>query len=159
MAAVEKATFAAGCFWGVEAAFAEIAGVVSTQVGYTGGTVDNPTYEQVCTGRTGHAEAVEVVFDPVQISYDHLLIRFWSIHDPTTKDRQGPDVGSQYRSAIFTHSEDQYHKAQASRDRMNASGRYRRPIVTQIQPAKTFWPAEEYHQQYFRRHGRHCGSI
>ncbi|MCP1661365.1 MAG: peptide-methionine (S)-S-oxide reductase [Methanocalculus sp. MSAO_Arc1] len=157
MTEYEKATFAAGCFWGVEAAFAEIAGVVSTRVGYSGGSVANPTYEEVCTGTTGHAEAVEVVFDPSRVPYDHLLIRFWSLHDPTTKDRQGPDIGSQYRSAIFTHSDRQYQQAIASRDRMDASGRFRRPIVTEILPARIFWPAEEYHQQYFRKQGHSCG--
>ncbi len=153
----EIATFAAGCFWGVEAAFADLAGVISTRVGYTGGTVDNPTYEEVCTGRTGHAEAVEVTYDPALVTYDHLLIRFWSIHDPTTKDRQGPDTGSQYRSAIFTHSKEQEEKANASRERMDRSGRFGRPIVTEILPAAHFWPAEEYHQQYFRKHGHSCG--
>ena len=153
----EKATFAAGCFWGVEAAFAEVAGVVSTRVGYTGGTVEHPTYEQVCTGRTGHAEAVEVTFDPTVVGYDHLLIRFWSIHDPTTKDRQGPDVGTQYRSAIFTRTDEQFRKAVASLERMNASGRFGGRIVTEILPADRFWPAEEYHQQYFRRNRHSCG--
>jgi len=153
----EKATFAAGCFWGVEAAFAEVAGVISTRVGYTGGTVDNPTYEEVCTGRTGHAEAVEVTYDPALVSFDQLLIRFWSLHDPTTKDRQGPDIGSQYRSAIFTHSKEQEQKANASKERMDRSGRFGRPIVTEILPASHFWPAEEYHQQYFRKHGHSCG--
>lgn len=153
----EIATCAAGCFWGVEAAFADVAGVISTRVGYTGGTVDNPTYEEVCTGRTGDAEAVEVVYDPAVVPYDHLLIRFWSIHDPTTQDRQGPDVGSQYRSAIFTHSTEQEEKAHSSRERMDRSGRFGRPIVTEILPAAHFWPAEEYHQQYFRKHGHSCG--
>ncbi|MDO9539924.1 MAG: peptide-methionine (S)-S-oxide reductase MsrA [Methanocalculus sp.] len=153
----ERATFAAGCFWGVEAAFAEVAGVVSTRVGYTGGTVEHPTYEQVCTGRTGHAEAVEVTFDPMVVGYDHLLIRFWSIHDPTTKDRQGPDVGTQYRSAIFTRTDEQFRKAVASLERMNASGRFGGHIVTEILPADRFWPAEEYHQQYFRRNRHSCG--
>jgi len=154
----ELTTFAAGCFWGVEAAFAELDSVISTRVGYTGGVVDNPTYEDVCSGSTGHAEAVEVTFDPTIISYDHLLIRFWSMHDPTTLNRQGPDIGSQYRSAIFTHSEEQYTKAVASRDRMDASGRFRRPVVTEITPAKRFWPAEEYHQQYLSKQGTNgCG--
>lgn len=157
MSEYEEATFAAGCFWGVEAAFANVAGVISTRVGYTGGTVSNPTYEEVCTGRTGHAEAVEVTYDPSLVSFDHLLIRFWSLHDPTTKDRQGPDVGSQYRSAIFTHSREQEEKAHASLERMDRSGRFARPIVTEILPASDFWPAEEYHQQYFRKHGHSCG--
>lgn len=154
---LEKAIFAAGCFWGVEAAFAELAGVVSTEVGYTGGWMQNPTYEQVCSGDTGHAEAVLVLFDPAVVSYDHLLIRFWSVHDPTTKDRQGPDHGSQYRSAIFTLTEEQYQKAVASRERMNGSRRFGRPIVTEIMVAGVFWTAEAYHQQYFRRHGHSCG--
>ncbi len=154
----ELATFAAGCFWGVEAAFAELEGVISTRVGYTGGVVDNPTYEDVCSGSTGHAEAVEVTFDPTATSYDHLLIRFWTMHDPTTLNRQGPDIGSQYRSAIFTHSDEQYTKAVASRDRMDASGRFRRPVVTEITPIRRFWPAEEYHQQYFQKQGKSgCG--
>ncbi len=157
MAEYEKATFAAGCFWGVEAAFADVDGVISTRVGYTGGTVSNPTYEEVCAGRTGHAEAVEVTFDPAVVGYDHLLIRFWSIHDPTTKDRQGPDIGSQYRSSVFTHSEEQQKKATASRERMDRSRRFGKPIVTEILPASHFWPAEEYHQQYFRKHGHSCG--
>lgn len=157
MSEYEKATFAAGCFWGVEAAFAEVAGVISTRVGYTGGNLDNPTYEEVCTGRTGHAEAVEVVFDPSRLRYDHLLIRFWSLHDPTTKDRQGPDIGSQYRSAIFTHSKEQEEQAHASRERMDRSGRFGRPIVSEIMHASHFWPAEEYHQQYFKKHGHSCG--
>jgi len=154
----ELATFAAGCFWGVEAAFAVLDGVISTRVGYTGGMVQDPTYEDVCSGSTGHAEAVEVTFDPAIISYDHLLIRFWTMHDPTTLNRQGPDIGSQYRSAIFTHSDEQYTKAVTSRDRMDASGRFRRPVVTEITPARRFWPAEEYHQQYFKKQGKNgCG--
>ncbi len=153
----EIATFAAGCFWGVEAAFADLAGVISTRVGYTGGNTDNPTYEEVCNGRTGHTEAVEVTYDPALVTYDHLLICFWSLHDPTTKDRQGPDIGSQYRSAIFTHSKEQEEKATASRERMDRSGRFGRSIVTEILPAAHFWPAEEYHQQYFRKHGHSCG--
>ncbi|GAA5261612.1 peptide-methionine (S)-S-oxide reductase MsrA [Methanocalculus sp. MC3] len=157
MSEYEIATFAAGCFWGVEAAFADLAGVISTRVGYTGGNTDNPTYEEVCSGRTGHAEAVEVTYDQALVPYDHLLIRFWSIHDPTTKDRQGPDIGSQYRSAIFTHSKEQEEKAHSSRERMDRSGRFGRPIVTEILPAAHFWPAEEYHQKYFRKHGHSCG--
>jgi peptide-methionine (S)-S-oxide reductase len=147
----EKATFAAGCFWGVEESFRSLPGVLSTRVGYTGGWVDNPTYQQVCTGETGHAEAVEVTFDPQQISYRELLEHFWSIHDPTTLNRQGWDVGTQYRSAIFTHSEEQRLIALKSKKQLEKSKRYRDPIVTEIVEAKEFWPAEEYHQQYYQK--------
>ena len=149
-----KATFAAGCFWGVEAAFREVEGVVSTSVGYTGGSTENPTYEEVCTDRTGHAEAVEVVYDPEVVSYDELLDFFWSIHDPTTKNRQGPDVGSQYRSAIFYHTPQQEAAARASKARLQQSGKHRRPVVTEIAPASTFWRAEEYHQRYLEKRGQ-----
>ena len=148
---LEKATFGAGCFWGVEATFRRLAGVKSTRVGYTGGTLDHPTYEDVCTDRTGHAEAVEVTFDPKVISYHDLLEVFWNNHDPTTRDRQGPDVGAQYRSAIFYQSPQQLTEARASRDA--AQSRFPRPIVTQIVPASTFWPAEDYHQQYLEKRG------
>jgi len=148
----QKATFAAGCFWGVEEAFRKVKGVVSTRVGYTGGWVENPSYQQVCTGETGHAEAVEVTFDPQQVSYQELLELFWNIHDPTTLNRQGWDVGTQYRSAIFVHTEDQRRIAEASRQ--EASGKYSDPIVTEIVEAKEFWPAEEYHQRYFEKRGR-----
>ena len=148
---LEKATFGAGCFWGVEATFRRLAGVKSTQVGYTGGTLDHPTYEDVCTDRTGHAEAVEVTFDPQVISYHDLLEIFWNNHNPTTRDRQGPDVGTQYRSAIFYHSPQQLAEARASRDA--AQSRFSRPIVTQVVPASTFWSAEEYHQQYLEKRG------
>ena len=155
MADIEKATFAAGCFWGVEAAFRQIRGVKDVVVGYTGGHVDDPSYRHVCTGTTGHAEAVEVAFDPDQVSYDELLGAFWQMHDPTTLNRQGPDVGHQYRSAIFVHSPEQEKAALASRDR--AQPRFTRPIVTEITEASTFWPAEEYHQRYFEKHGLlHC---
>ncbi len=148
---MEKATFAAGCFWGVEAAFMEVRGVADTTVGYLGGTTQNPTYEDVCSGTTGHAEAVEVTFDPQIISYEQLLDLFWDIHDPTTKDRQGPDRGSQYRSAIFYHSDGQRTQAQASMDKAQAPGRFRDPIVTQLVAAPVFTPAEDYHQQYFEK--------
>ncbi len=148
-----KATFAAGCFWGVESAFRQIAGVRSATVGYTGGTLENPSYQDVCSGRTGHAEAVEVDFDPALTSYDDLLDAFWGMHDPTTPNRQGPDVGSQYRSAIFVHDAEQADAAHASKDRWQATGRVAGPIVTEIVPASTFYPAEEYHQQYFAKHG------
>jgi peptide-methionine (S)-S-oxide reductase len=148
----QKATFAAGCFWGVEEAFRKVKGVVSTRVSYTGGWVRNPSYQQVCAGETGHAEAVEVTFDPQQVSYQELLELFWNIHDPTTLNRQGWDVGTQYRSAIFVHSEDQRKIAEASRQ--EASGKYRDPIVTEVVDAKEFWPAEEYHQRYFEKRSR-----
>ena len=151
----EKATFAAGCFWGVEAAFREMKGVISTRVGYTGGHAKNPTYEEVCSGKTGHAEAVEVVFDPLAVSYQELLDLFWSIHDPTQLNRQGPDYGTNYRSAIFYHTPTQKILAEESRKRIAESGRYgRRPVVTEIMPASPFYPAEEYHQQYYEKQGR-----
>ncbi len=150
-----KATFGAGCFWGVEAEFRRLAGVKSTQVGYMGGTLEHPTYEDVCTDRTGHAEVVEVTFDPQVISYRDLLEVFWNNHNPTTLNRQGPDVGAQYRSAVFYHSPEQLTEARASRDA--AQTRFPRPIVTQIVPASTFWRAEEYHQQYLEKRGlAHC---
>jgi peptide-methionine (S)-S-oxide reductase len=148
---MEKATFGAGCFWGVEATFRRLAGVASTQTGYSGGKLDHPTYEDVCTDRTGHAEVVEVTFDPQVISYHDLLEVFWNNHNPTTLNRQGPDVGAQYRSAIFFHSPEQEAEAKASRDA--AQARFPRPIVTEITPAKPFWPAEEYHQQYLEKRG------
>jgi peptide-methionine (S)-S-oxide reductase len=148
----EKATFAAGCFWGVEADFRKLEGVTATQVGYTGGVTDEPSYKQVCSGMTGHAEAVEVEFDPSVISYDELLDVFWKIHDPTTPNRQGWDFGTQYRSAIFVHDEAQREAAAASRDREQE--RRRRAIVTEITDASTFWPAEEYHQRYLEKKGR-----
>ena len=147
----ERATFAAGCFWGVEASFREIEGVVKTSVGYTGGTATDPSYEQVCSGATGHAEAVEVWYDPAAVSYGELLGTFWSIHDPTTRDRQGWDFGSQYRSAIFFHDADQESLAIASRD--EHQGALTRPIVTEIVPASAFYDAEDYHQRYFEKHG------
>jgi peptide-methionine (S)-S-oxide reductase len=150
----EKATFAAGCFWGVEAAFRQAKGVVSTSVGYTGGHLENPTYRRVCSDTTGHAEAVEVIYDPEQVTYEQLLDVFWNIHDPTTPNRQGPDVGSQYRSAIFYHSESQLRAAETSREGLEKSRRFRRPIVTQLTPASTFYRAEEYHQQYLEKQGR-----
>ena len=146
-----KATFAAGCFWGVEAAFRQVPGVVSTSVGYTGGTTARPSYEEVCTGRTGHAEAVEVEFDPSRVSYDQLLDVFWQEHDPTTLNRQGPDVGTQYRSAVFFHSPEQESAALASRDRVQS--RSRKQVVSEITPATDFWPAEEYHQRYLEKRG------
>ncbi len=153
MVNTEKATFAAGCFWGVEAEFRQIPGVVSTSVGYTGGQTEDPTYKQVCTDRTGHAEAVEVVYDPSRVSYLQLLKVFWENHDPTTLNRQGPDVGSQYRSAVFYHTPEQQAAAEASKEELERSGRYRRPIVTQIVAAPDYYPAEDYHQQYLEKRG------
>ncbi len=154
---MEKATFAAGCFWGVEDAFRRLPGVKATTVGYEGGKVENPTYEQVCTDQTGHAEVVQVEFDPAEISYEALLERFWEIHDPTTPNRQGPDVGTQYRSAVFYHSDAQRKAAEAVQARLESSGKFRRPIVTEIVPAATFYRAEEYHQQYYDKHqGYRC---
>jgi peptide-methionine (S)-S-oxide reductase len=150
----EKATFGAGCFWGVQAAFDNVEGVISTTVGYTGGTMDNPTYRDVCGHQTGHAEAVEVTFDPSIVSYEKLLEVFWNMHDPTTLNRQGPDVGDQYRSAIFYHTPEQREKAERSKSELQASGRFRNPIVTEIVPAGRFWRAEEYHQKYLVKHGR-----
>lgn len=145
---MEQATFAAGCFWGVEAAFREVDGVVETAVGYTGGEADNPTYEQVCTSKTGHAEAVRVEYDPAKVSYEQLLDLFWEMHDPTSLNRQGWDVGSQYRSAIFYHTEEQRQAAEQSKLRLEGKGR---KIVTEIVPADHFWPAEEYHQRYVEK--------
>jgi len=154
---LQKATFAAGCFWGVEEVFRQTRGVIDTAVGYTGGKSSQPTYEQVCSGRTGHAEAVEVTFDPDQVSYEALLQIFWENHDPTALNRQGPDVGEQYRSAIFIHSPEQESAAKASKASLEETGRFRRPIVTQIVVAGTFWRAEDYHQQYLAKRGiRSC---
>jgi len=152
-----KATFAAGCFWGVEAAFRGVAGVVSTTVGYMGGTLKNPTYEDVCTDQTGHAEVVQIEYDPTKVSYDDLLGVFWKIHDPTTLNRQGPDTGAQERSAIFFHSPEQESAAKASKQRLEQAGAYKRPIVTEITPASEFYRAEDYHQQYLEKRGlAHC---
>jgi peptide-methionine (S)-S-oxide reductase len=148
---MERATFAAGCFWGVEASFRALPGVVDAQVGYTGGTLPNPTYHDVCTDRTGHAEALEITFDPAKISYEKLLDHFWQMHDPTTPNRQGPDSGTQYRSAIFFHSPEQEKAARASRERWQE--RFRQPIVTEIVSATTFYRAEEYHQRYLEKKG------
>jgi peptide-methionine (S)-S-oxide reductase len=152
-----QATFAAGCFWGVEEAFREIPGVISTTVGYTGGTMKNPTYQDVCSGRTGHAEALEVEFDPARVSYLELLAMFWKSHDPTTLNRQGPDVGSQYRSAIFYHDAEQEKEARESKSLLEKEKIFKRPIVTEITPATEFYRAEDYHQRYFERRGiRSC---
>ncbi len=152
---LEKATFGAGCFWGVEAAFRELPGVVDVAVGYEGGTMDNPTYQDVCTDETGHAEVVEVTFDPAKVPYEILVEHFWKLHNPTTRNRQGPDIGTQYRSAIFTHSAEQERIAAESKAKAQAN--FKNPIVTEIVPAKTFYRAEEYHQQYLAKRGlRHC---
>ncbi len=150
---MEKATFGAGCFWGVEITFANVEGVTATAVGYAGGTLENPTYEDVCSGTTGHAEVIQVEYDPAQVSYDQLLDVFWNNHDATTLNRQGPDVGTQYRSAIFFHTPEQEALATASKARLEASGRQARPIVTDISPASTFYRAEEYHQRYLEKRG------
>jgi peptide-methionine (S)-S-oxide reductase len=152
-----KATFGAGCFWGVEAAFRKVPGVLSTAVGYAGGAVENPSYEMVCTGRTGHAEVVEVEYDPDKVGYDQLLDVFWANHDPTQLNRQGPDIGTQYRSAIYFHDVEQEEEAKASLKRLEASGIHRGAIVTEITPASAFWKAEDYHQQYLEKRGlAHC---
>jgi len=154
---VATATFAAGCFWSVEDAFRQVKGVTSTTVGYIGGTTKNPTYKEVCTDRTGHAEAVEVEFDPGQVSYRELLAAFFQSHDPTTLNRQGPDIGTQYRSAVFFHDAEQEAEAREAKATLEKSGVFRRPIVTQIVPASEFYRAEDYHQQYFEKQGiRSC---
>jgi len=150
---MEKVTFGAGCFWGIEATFRKVDGVVSTAVGYSGGSFQNPTYEDVCTDRTGHAEVVEVEYDPERVTYAQLLDVFWQVHDPTTLNRQGPDIGTQYRSVIFYHTPEQKAQAEASKERLQKSGRAKRPIVTEIVPAAEFYRAEEYHQQYFEKRG------
>jgi peptide-methionine (S)-S-oxide reductase len=153
---MEKALFGAGCFWGVEHFFREVPGVIAGVSGYAGGNVDNPTYKQVCTDRTGHAEVVEVTFDPAKVSYATLVDLFFKMHDPTQLNRQGPDIGTQYRSVIFTNSPEQERVAKEELAKAQESGRYRRPIVTSIEPAKPFWPAEDYHQRYFEKHGGSC---
>lgn len=149
----KKATFGAGCFWGVEAAYRQIPGVLSTRVGYLGGTMENPTYRDVCSGRTGHAEVVEVTYDSDRLTYDDMLTVFWDNHNPTTLNRQGPDIGTQYRSAIFYHDDEQKEAAVASKEERDRSGKYRNPIVTEITPASTFYEAEDYHQQYLEKRG------
>ena len=153
----KKATFGAGCFWGVEAAFRQLDGVTRTRVGYAGGHTDNPSYEDVCSHTTGHAEVVEATYDPEQVSYEELLRVFWGKHDPTQLNRQGWDIGDQYRSAIFVHDDEQRAAAEASKEREQAS--HRRPIVTLVEPAQTFWPAEDYHQQYLEKRGRSSCTV
>ena len=150
---MDIATFGAGCFWGVEETFRQIPGVLDTKVGYAGGSLENPSYQQVCSDRTGHAEVVQVRFDPAQVSYERLLDVFWNAHDPTTLNRQGPDVGTQYRSVIFFHSPEQEAAAKKSLQELARSGRFRRPIVTKIEPAPTFYEAEDYHQRYLEKQG------
>ncbi|SRR6266404_542976 len=153
----EKATFGAGCFWGVEAEFRDIPGVLDAAVGYEGGTLEKPTYQDVCTDRTGHAEVVQVEFDPAKVSFEQLLEAFFKLHDPTQVNRQGPDYGTQYRSAVFFHSPEQEQTARATKEKLEKSGRFARPIATQIVPAQTFWRAEEYHQRYLEKRGlRQC---
>jgi peptide-methionine (S)-S-oxide reductase len=151
---MEKATFGAGCFWGVEAAFQNIKGIKSTTVGYMGGNLKNPTYRDVCTNKTGHAEVVQILYDQTKISYEHLLNIFWNIHDPTQLNRQGVDIGTQYRSVIFYHSENQKQIAEKSRNKQQKTGKYKNPITTEITPNKEFYPAEEYHQKYLEKKGK-----
>ena len=150
---MEKAMFGGGCFWGVETTFRLVKGVTSATVGYSGGSLNNPTYEDVCSGKTGHAEVVQVEYDPSKVSYEELLEVFWNIHDPTILNRQGPDIGTQYRSAIFFHTPEQEAVAIASKEKLQNSGRYKRPIVTEITSASEFYRAEEYHQRYYEKHG------
>ena len=154
----KKATFGAGCFWGVEAAFIKVPGVVTTEVGYMGGTLKNPTYEDVCTGKTGHAEVVRISYDPVKVTYEQLLDVFWSVHDPTQLNRQGPDIGTNYRSVVFYYDTEQGRIARKSKENLEASGVFRfGKIMTAIMPAQEFFRAEEYHQQYYEKHGGKCG--
>jgi peptide-methionine (S)-S-oxide reductase len=153
-ATLEKATFGAGCFWGIEAAYRQVKGVVSKAVGFSGGTYDNPSYHDVCTGRTGHAEVVEVTYDPARVSYEDLLRVFWENHNPTTLNRQGWDIGTQYRSAIYFHNATQEAAARASKEQLESNGKYRKPIVTEVTPASKFYIAEDYHQQYLEKRGQ-----
>ena len=150
---MQKATFAAGCFWGVEVIFRQVKGVISTLVGYTGGSLENPSYEDVCSGKTGHAESVEVVFDPSLVSYQDLLTVFWENHDPTTLNRQGPDVGTQYRSVIYFHNKEQENEARISKEKLQKAGKYQKDIITEIKPASQFFLAEDYHQQFLEKRG------
>ena len=148
---MEKATFGAGCFWGVEASFQRLPGVISTAVGYMGGMLKNPTYEDVSTGKTGHSEVVQIVYEPTKISFEELLNIFWVIHDPTQLNRQGPDIGSQYRSVIFYHDEEQKREAEKMIEKLERSGRFKNPVVTQVVPVSAFYPAEEYHQKFYKK--------
>jgi len=150
---MEKATFGAGCFWGVESEFQKLRDITKTTVGYMGGNFENPTYEDVCTDKTGHVEVVQIEYDPLKINYEKLLDVFWNVHDPTQKNRQGPDVGTQYKSVIFYHNEKQKKLAEESKKKLEKSKKYNKPIATEIIQAKTFYPAEEYHQSYFKKHG------
>src|ERR1700760_1389860 len=154
--AMEKALFGAGCFWGVEDFFRQVPGVTDAVSGYAGGTTENPTYKQICNDETYHAEVVEVTFDPAKVSYRTLVELFFRMHNPTQKNRQGPDFGTQYRSVIFTHGEEQARVAAEEKAKVAASGKWKQPVVTQIEPAPTFWKAEDYHQRYFQKHGGHC---
>ena len=156
---IEQATFGAGCFWGVEETFRKLPGVIETAVGYMGGTTENPTYEQVCTDRTGHAEVMQVTYDSEKISYEKLLEIFWNSHNPTTLNRQGPDVGTQYRSAIFYHTPQQKEIAEKSKEELEKSGKWKSPIVTEITPAQNFWKAQEYHQKYLMKRGEDACHI
>ena len=151
---IEKATFGAGCFWGVEARFRKVEGVIDVISGYSGGHTENPTYKEVCTDKTGHAEVVQVIYDPSIVSYEDLLETFWNIHNPTTLNRQGWDIGTQYRSVVFHHNEEQKEKAIKLKEKLNISGKYRKPIVTEIVPFKEFYRAEEYHQKYYEKHNK-----
>ena len=153
---MEKALFGAGCFWGVEDFFRQVPGVIDAVSGYAGGTTDNPTYKQVCNDETYHAEVVEVTFDPAKVSYATLVELFFRMHNPTQLNRQGPDFGTQYRSVIFTHGPEQQRLAEEIRAKVEASGKWKKPVVTQIEPAPAFWKAEDYHQRYFEKHGGHC---
>ncbi len=155
----EIATFGAGCFWGVEAGFRRVPGVIEAVSGYSGGHMENPTYKDVCTDQTGHAEVVEVMFDPAKVSYEQLLEAFWKMHDPTQVNRQGPDFGTQYRTAIFYHTPEQQAKAQKSKEALEASGKMRRPVATEITAAGPFWRAEEYHQKYLEKRGQESCHI
>ena len=151
---MELATFGTGCFWGVEAFFQKIKGVVKTSVGYMGGNTKNPTYEQVCTDKTGHVEVIQITYDPEQINYEKLLDKFWEIHDPTQLNRQGPDIGTQYKSVIIYHNENQKQIAKKSKNKKQKTGKYINPIASEITPAKEFYPAEKYHQKYLEKHGK-----
>ena len=153
---MEKALFGAGCFWGVEDFFRQVPGVSAAVSGYAGGSTQAPTYKEICRGDTNHAEVVEVTFDPARVSYETLVDLFFKMHNPTTRNRQGPDVGTQYRSVIFTHGPEQARVAAMVRDRVAASGKWKTPVVTQVEDAPTFWPAEEHHQRYFQKHGGTC---